>query len=305
MILQYNHLSDFPSVFQSLTGLRVSEFDELYKDLQGYYVEAEWRRLERADRKREMGAGRRFALSARDQILLTVVWLRVYPTYEVLGYLFGVSDTTTGRIVERLVPMLEQLGRDTMRLPKPSRKRRRQLDDLLRDIPELAVVVDSFEQRVQRPVDQAAAAGLYSGKKKMHTLKSQVAVHEDSGHLVDVSESVPGPTADLNLLKRSGLLKRLPTGVRAIGDLGYFGIGALGRGSSPRRKPRGKPRPPTDIDYNTAFSRRRIIVEHTIGRIRRYQALSQTDRHHRQLHTARVCAVAGLVNRQLAARLPF
>ena len=192
-----------------------------------------------------------------------------------------------------------------MRLPKPSRKRRRQLEDLLRNIPELAVVVDSFEQRVQRPVDQDAADDLYSGKKKMHTLKSQVAVNEDSGQVVDVSDSVPGPTADLNLLKQSELMKRLPSGVRGMGDLGYVGMGELGCGSSPRRKPRGKPRPQADIDYNTAFSRRRIVVEHTIGRMRRYQALFQTDRHHRQLHTSRVCAVAGLVNRQLAARLPF
>ncbi len=170
MILQYNHLSGFRSVFQSMTGLPLSEFDGLYKDMQGYYVEAEWQRLERADRQREIGAGHPFRLSTRDQILLTVVWLRLYPTYEVLGYLFGVSDTTTGRIIARIVPMLEQMGRDSMRLPKPSRKRRRQLDDLLRDIPELAVVVDSFEQRVQRPVAPDEANDLYSGKKKMHTL---------------------------------------------------------------------------------------------------------------------------------------
>lgn len=305
MILQYNHLSSFPKVFQSLTGLRVSEFDGLYTDMQGYYVEAEWQRLERADRQREIGAGHPFMLSARDQILLTVVWLRVYPTYEVLGYLFGVSDTTTGRMVERIVPMLEHLGRDSMRLPKPNRKRRRQLDDLLRDIPELAVVVDSFEQRVQRPVDHAAADALYSGKKKMHTLKSQVAVNEDTGQVVDVSDSVPGPTADLNLLKQSELMRRLLPGVRGMGDLAYVGIGELGCGSSPRRKPRGRPRSQADIDYNTAFSRRRIVVEHTIGRMRRFQALFQTDRHHRQQHAARVRAVAGIVNRQIAARLPF
>ena len=38
-----------------------------------------------------------------------------------------------------------------MRLPDPGRKQRRQLDDLLKETPELAVVIDSFEQRVQRP----------------------------------------------------------------------------------------------------------------------------------------------------------
>jgi hypothetical protein len=134
-----------------------------------------------------------------------------------------------------------------------------------------------------------------------------VAVDEETGAVVDVSESVPGPTADLNLLEQSGLMDRLPEGVGGIGDLAYLGIDQLhqqGLGASPRRKPRGRPRPPEDEAYNTAFSRRRIIVENTIGRLRRYQSLSQSDRQHRQNHGARVRAVAGLVNRQLAWRMP-
>jgi hypothetical protein len=40
-------------------------------------------------------------------------------------------------------------------------------------------------------------------------------------------------------------------------------------------------------------------VEHAIGRLRRYGALSQTEREHRKHHTERVRAVSGLVNRQL------
>lgn len=36
------------------------------------------------------------------------------------------------------------------RLPDPGRQHRRQLDDLVRGIPDLAVVIDTFEQRVQR-----------------------------------------------------------------------------------------------------------------------------------------------------------
>ena len=145
------------------------------------------------------------------------------------------------------------------------------------------------------------------GKKKQHTLKSQIAVDEETGQVVDTSESVRGPTADINLLEQSGLMTRLPEGVGGIGDLAYIGIEKLhpeGLGASPCRKPRGKPRPEEDILYNTAFSRRRIIVENTIGRMRRYQSIAQTDRNHRQLHASRVAAIAGLVNRQITARMP-
>jgi hypothetical protein len=35
--------------------------------------------------------------------------------------------------------------------------------------------------------------------------------------------------------------------------------------------------------------------------MRRFQAISQRDRHHRRYHTARTRAIAGLVNRHLIA----
>jgi hypothetical protein len=300
MILRYAHLSRHPAVFQAMTGLTVAAFDDLVSDLLPACERAKQQRLVRPTRRRAPGGGRHADLCWINQLLLTVIWLRIYPTNEVLAYLMGVSDSTVSRVIARLVPLLEAAGKDTMRLPDPGRKRRRQLDELLRDTPELAVVIDTFEQRVQRCKDRDAADAHYSGKKKQHTLKSQVAVDEETGQIVDVADSVPGPTADITVLEQSGLMGRLPEGVGGIGDLAYVGIAKLhpkGLGASPRRKPRGKDRPPEDIAYNRAFSRRRIVVEHSIGRMRRYQALSQTDRHHRQNHSARVRAVAGLVNR--------
>jgi hypothetical protein len=305
--MRYEYLKTHPNVFLKMTGLRVAELNTLVDDLQPTFSEAEIQRLSRPDRQREMGGGRTAELDGRDQMLLTVVWLRVYPTHEVLGYLFGVSDSTVSRIIQRVLPLVEQAGRDTMRLPDPGRQRRRSLEDLLSDTPELAVVIDSFEQKIQRPKDPDDRDSFYSGKKKTHTLKSQVAVNEDTGAIVAVSDSVPGPTADIKLLEQSELMQQLPEGVGGIGDLAYVGLDKLhphALGACPRRKPRGKPRPPGDVAYNTAFSRRRIIVENTIGRLRRYQSLTQTDRQHRHNHAARVCAVAGLVNRQLACRMP-
>jgi hypothetical protein len=301
MILRYAHLSRHPAVFHAMTGLTVAAFEDLVSDLLPACLSAKQRRLTRPNRRRAIGGGRHDDLCWTNQILLTVIWLRIYPTNEVLAYLIGVSDSTISRVLARLLPLLEAAGKDTMRLPDPGRKRRKQLEDLLRETPALAVVIDSFEQRVQRCKDHDAADAHYSGKKKQHTLKSQVAVDEETGQIVDVTDSVPGPTADILLLEQSELLKRLPSGVGGIGDLAYVGSDKLhpkGLGASPRRKPRGKDRPPEDVAYNRAFSRRRIIVEHSIGRMRRYQALSQTDRHHRQHHSARVRAVAGLVNRQ-------
>lgn len=307
MICRFDNLRRYPTVFLKMTGLRSSEFADLLDAMLPRFAEAQHTRLQRPTRRRAIGGGRHADLAARDQILLAVIWLRQYPTNEVLGFLFGVSDSTVSRIVNRLVPLLEASGKDTMRMPDPGRKHRKELDTLLKETPELAVIIDTFEQKVQRCKDPKQADKHFSGKKKQHTLKVQVAVDEDDGTVCDVAESVTGPTADLSVVKVSGVLERLPKGVGALGDLAYVGIGEAHPqklGATPRRKPRGKERPPEDVCFNRAFSKRRIKVEHTIGRMRRYQSLTQTDRHHRKNHTTRTRAVAGLVNRQIRSRLP-
>src|SRR5207237_684147 len=202
----------------AIMGLRVHEFEQLVAELRPRYEAAETGRLSRPTpkrpvRKRAIGAGHPFALDVRDQVLLLVVWLRQYPTYAVLAYLFGVSAAAVARMRARVLPVLEAAGLETMhaararlaKLAQAQRERppyrRRHLDDVLRDVPELAVVFDTFEQRVQRPQGTAAdgkrhADASYSGKKKQHTLKTQVAVAQPTGELLDVPASVPGPTHD-------------------------------------------------------------------------------------------------------------
>jgi DDE superfamily endonuclease/Helix-turn-helix of DDE superfamily endonuclease len=301
MIARLDHLRTQPAVFAHLTGLTVAAFDQLAAEVAPAVEAAHRKALDRPDRQRAIGGGDDFDLSFADQLLLTVIWLRQYPTNEALGFLFGVSDSTASRARTRCLPALEKAGRDTMRMPDPGAARRRRLPALLSDTPDLAVVIDSFEQRTQRPKRRQRA--YYSGKKKAHTLKSQVTVDEESGRVVDVSESVPGRWADIKLLKASRVLKRLPTGVGALGDPGYVGIGELHEsGVCPRRKPRGKPRPAEDVRYNRAFSRRRVVVEHALSRWRRFRAVTDVNRHRRRGHAMRVRAVAGLVNRMLDHR---
>jgi hypothetical protein len=311
MIVSEARLCKVPAAFRAMTGLTSAEFAALAQAVVptiATAVEAGRERRRGRPSRRAAGGGHPFTLSYREQLLLVVVWLRVYPTSPVLGFLFGVSHPTVLRTIALVLPLLEQAGRDTMRLPghgERGRRSRRDLPELLAAIPELAVIVDTFEQRVQRPRDQEEADRHYSGKKKQHTLKSQVTINAESGKVVDVPDSVCGPTSDLTLLRASGLLDRLDPDVGMLGDLAYVGVAPLhpaGLGFTPRRKPREQPRPPEDIAYNTAFAAARIGVEHTIGRLRRYQSLAQLDRHHRRGHAARVRAVAGLVNRQLDHR---
>jgi hypothetical protein len=190
MIMRYEYLSQHPTVFQKCTGLTIALFDQRVDDVVPLYLEAEVQRLNCRQRQRAVGAGHPFELTVRDHLLLTDIWLHLYPIHEVLADLFGVSDPTVSRLIEWVLPILEQSGRDGMRLADPGKKRRRGLSDLLKDIPELTVLVDSFEQRVQRPPHDDS---FYSDKKKQHTLKSQIAVDSDTGRIVTCPMVCPGP----------------------------------------------------------------------------------------------------------------
>ena len=332
--IRYYHLKARPNVLRSLTGLKPAEFEQLVQDVAPLFMASEHKRLlhdrPMSQRKRAIGGGHPFSLDMTHQILLSVVWLRQYPTYEVLGFLFGVTHSTVSRLLRRTLPILSKAGKDTMKMPDPGRKHRRSFSELLSELAELAVVIDSFEQDVRPPQirdartpqerkqKQKQADTWYSGKKKKHSIKSQVGVDVHTGAICDVFDSVRGPTNDMTLLKKSKLMQRLPPDVGGEGDLAYTGISKLhpqGLGATPRKKPRGKdkhrprghdnPRPPQDIAYNKAFAQRRVVAEHTLRYMRAYQAITQMDRHHRQMHTERVNAIAGIVNRRLHARLPY
>jgi hypothetical protein len=151
MILQREHLGKHPAVFRAMTGLSVELFDHMLPDILAAFAAQRRQRLHRKGRQRAFGGGDHFDLSPADQVLLTIVWLRHYPTQQCLGYLFAVSDSTALRATRRCLPLLEQSGKDTMRLPDPGKGHRPDLPALLKATPALAVIVDTFEQRTQRP----------------------------------------------------------------------------------------------------------------------------------------------------------
>src|SRR3954454_18263234 len=99
MIICLSRLRTHPSVFKAMTGLLVPEFEEVQYDVLPRYHQAQQQRLARPHRQRAIGGGRAIEMPPAQQLLLTVLWLRLYPSHEVLGYLFGVSDTTAGRTI--------------------------------------------------------------------------------------------------------------------------------------------------------------------------------------------------------------
>ena len=69
--MSYARLSRRPLLFKSFTGLDISEFDVIAKEIESKYVEHERKRLSNRKRERDIGAGRRpYKLKVRERKIL-------------------------------------------------------------------------------------------------------------------------------------------------------------------------------------------------------------------------------------------
>ena len=313
-MITYDKLSKRPKAASSLIGMRLSEFDELYAEFEVVHAErlAELQVTKRKGRLRQRatGAGRKHRYALQDRLLMTLFWLRAYCTYEVIGFFYEMNKTNVEDNLKDILATLEIMTVFTFERPSGERKKLRSPQDVMDAFPEVRLVIDAKEQRIQRPKNTKDGNGntqnnqkpYYSGKKKAHTLKSQIAVRPD-GLIEAVSQSVPGgANHDLKLLRSSGLLDQLDTDEAAMLDKGYVGIQKDYPDMLiylPFKARRNHPLTDEQKAYNHFLSRYRILVEHSIAQMNRFQVLVQVFRHDRSSHTRFVRIVAGLVNRRI------
>jgi hypothetical protein len=276
-----------PKAFRQLTGITALVFDKLLADLTPRYEQAEARRKERPGRRRRPGAGRKHALDLADRLLMLLIYYRTYTTHAFLGFLFGVDDSAVSRNINPLHPLLAGI----FRIPE----RRIRLDP--EEIREL--FFDATERPTRRPTEGQRA--FYSGKKKRHTLKNQVVTARRTKppgpgkkpqrlRIAAVCRTHPGSAHDKKMYDRSRVVA--PPDVRRTGDTAYLGTSL----ETPTRKPRGGELTASQKQKNRAVSRRRIVAEHGIGKMKVWRIAAERYRNPNRRHTLIMKNVAGLHN---------
>lgn len=308
-MFEYERLRKLPGAFRALTGMSAPEFERLLPD----FVAAQERLRasslngEGRPRRRKPGGGAKPKHDARGRLLMALVWLRVYPIYELLGLFFGLHKRNAQLHVLATLEALDTLPDFPFDRPGADRRALSTPEQVMEAFPAVRLVIDAREQRINRPgASHEAQKPYYSGKKKCHTVKTQVGVGPD-GLIESVSVSHPGgATNDLALLRESGLLDRLGAGEAAMVDKGYTGIGNTHPGVPiviPRRAARGRPLTEGEEEANGVIARHRIVVEHSLAQMSRFTALRQVFRGHERNHAVRhsraVRVVARLVNRRI------
>jgi hypothetical protein len=231
------------------------------------------------------------------KILFILFYYAVYPTQDVMGFLFGVTQADANRWVHRLTPVLEKaLGRK-MHLPA---RRGRSLEKILGETPGLSFIIDGTERPVRRPKNAEQQKRRYSGKKKRHTVKNVVIVAE--GKVVGLTETEDGSRHDKAATDEATI--PWPTKSVILADSGFQGYQPdEAYVAVPIKKPKGKELDPETKAANKFLSKVRVRVEHALSGIKRCRIVSDVHRNYKHGFAVLSMVVAcGLHNLRVATR---
>lgn len=263
----------------SLTGMTLHEFEELSCTFDKIVYED----LRCRNRKRAVGAGYKGVLSDSTLKLFYILfYLKVYPTYDLAGFIFGADRSRCFRWTKRLMPLLEKaLGRH-LALPKRQIRSREEFMALCGDVKDL--FLDGTERPTQRPQKSKLQKKRYSGKKRNHTRKNSLLANERR-EILFLSPTKEGRLHDLKQIKKTGILQHFPPHIGLWVDKGFQGIQKYINVSSkimiPHKKPKGKAFTPEQKGENKIISGIRIVVEHAINGMKRFASTSHIYRNRR------------------------
>ena len=267
----YRKLINKPYIFQQITGLSPKEFAQIIKKLRPI-----WRRKHLKKKKIE---GRPYGVGdLNNQLLCLLMYYRTYATQLFIGFWFRVDDATISRSIKRLEPLLAKVM-EIKKEPKVSEKRLKKL------------LLDATEQRCTG--SKKRKSPYYSGKKRAHTIKTEIIVTEES-EIIQVSEPFPGSVHDIKIRRESD---PIPDADKIYADGAYRGLEKeYPHILVPRKKPPGKPFSQEDKSYNNALHMQRIGVEWKFRELKIFKILSHVYRNSKGSYAVKMAIIAGIVN---------
>lgn len=279
-----------PTRIQALFGLFPRALGELLAAVLPVLLERRRQaQANRPDRQRAVGGGRTRRLAPYQEVLLTLLYLRHNVAQEVVGSLFGVSADTAENTFHEVILVLQEVcpsarwdAEKHWQKGEPSWQPE-EVDRLL---------IDSFETPIRRPSDDERQRRTYSGKKKRHTLKTQV-VTNATGEILEIDAGHRGPKADLRIYEESGVEECYPDAEKTA-DKAYQSANHPTL-HTPHKKPKGGELTPEQREENRRLAQVRIDVEHGIRRIKGWRILREDYRLAVGLFAMVAHAVVGLV----------
>src|SRR5258708_34522044 len=178
-MISLEHAKRSDRLMRATTSLTVFEFEDLAQRF-----DVVWSTMRAAKtaagtpRQRQPGGGRKGCLvSAEQKLFFILLYYKSYPTQDVMGLFFGITQGQVSEWVRQLTAVVSQI----IPLQRPARQAR-QLAEMLAEHPELLeVIIDGTDRRVPRPQHRGKQKRFYSGRKKRHAVKNVIIVGRHKG----------------------------------------------------------------------------------------------------------------------------
>jgi hypothetical protein len=233
--------------------------------------------------------GRPREVKPYEKVLMALIYIRHNVSHEVVGGLFDFSADTSENAFAEVVPILRDLFPEEKW--EAEKKWRRSEPTWKADEVEL-VIIDSFETSVRRPSKNELQKRIYSGKKKRHTLKTQIVADQD-GEILTISAGHRGPQADIKIYEQESLPAAIANQPR-IGDKGYASKDHP-EIKTPTKKPKGGELTAEQKEENKVISSQRVVVEHAIRRVKGFRIMRDDYRLALGLFPMVASVVVGLI----------
>ena len=142
-----------------------------------------------------------FKLDVKNRFLMLLVYYRLYITYTLAGFLFDLDQSNVCRDIQKIeglirkcLPIPQKIYKLTKRLQTPEEVEQYFLGFL--------AFIDSTEQQIPRPVNNRRTKAYYSGKKKRHTVKTQLMVN-NHGIIIHKTNHKKGRRHDYDIYKEN------------------------------------------------------------------------------------------------------
>jgi hypothetical protein len=285
-MISLEHAKRSDRLTRATTSLTVVEFEDLAQrfDVLWSTVRATKTAAGTA-RQRQPGGGRKGCLvSAQQKLFFILLYYKAYPTQDVMGLLFGITQGQVSEWVRQLTAIAGQL----LPLHRPARQAR-QLAEMLAEQPELwEVIIDGTERRLPRPQHRGKQKRFYSGRKKRHAVKNVIIVGRHK--VLWCSPTVPARWHDKRVAQQARL--RLPKEVDLLGDSGFEGLEAGRAGVvTPWKRRKGRRLHWRHSRFNSLLAANRIAVEHTLASVKRLRILRDEFRNRRKGMVDEVMAI--------------
>jgi hypothetical protein len=289
--MKLDNLKSFPNNrLKSLFGLEGDVLAQvIIKVLPALEQHREHRLRNSPERKRRFITrdGRPSQMKPIHKLLMTLLYLRHNTSATVVGQMFGFSaDSVEKNALPEVLSVLKELF-PAARWEAVKRHRNEKWNPDAVD----KIIVDSFETPIPRPSLNDRQKRVYSGKKKRHTLKTQI-ITDHKGKILDVNSGHRGPKADVKIWNETKLPEELNEKPK-LGDKAY--LGADKPTQIPKKKPKGGELSEAEKAANKEISQERIYVEHAIRKVKGFRVVRDEYRLSQGIFPTVVSVIVGLL----------